>query len=120
MSTEEKFETKTCNSLAAWVAAHPGRVYRYVVYKKMFTPYEQQKAFSDESQFVSDYYTYGIIEEIINLGSGEWLLGFRTIGVDGEVFSHVEYHKLSDIKLNLFDEDQDVELWWPDKEKEDD
>ena len=32
-----------------WLLDYGDRLYRYLVYKKMFTPYEQQQAFEDES-----------------------------------------------------------------------
>ena len=32
-----------------WLLNYGDRIYSYLIYKKMFTPYEQQEAFSDES-----------------------------------------------------------------------
>lgn len=102
---------KITTDMKTWLRDFGDRIYRYVVYKKLFTPYEQQRAFVDESQFEDSRYTLCKIEEAVELGNGDWLLGLRTIGEDGEVFSIVEYHKLSDIKLALFDGDEELELW---------
>lgn len=92
-----------------WVAANKGRVYRYVVYKKMFTPYEQEQKFSDESQFEDTHMTAALIEEAIPLGNGDWLFGFRQI-IDGKLSEYVDYLRLSDIRLSCFDDDPDAPL----------
>ena len=108
---------KIITDMETWLMDYSDRIYRYVVYKKLFTPYEQQRAFQDESQFEDIHYKLCKIEEAIELSNGDWLLGLRVIGDDGEVFSIVEYHKLSDIKLALFDRDEGLELWREDEEE---
>ena len=73
----------------------------------MFTPYEQQRAFEDETIFEDDYYTLAKITEAIDLGDGEWLLGFTN--VDGDtlrVNQYTEYYKLSEIKLSYFGDEK--------------
>ena len=73
----------------------------------MFTPYEQQRAFEDETIFEDDYYTLAKITEAIDLGDGEWLLGFTS--VDGDtlrVNQYTEYYKLSEIKLSYFGDEK--------------
>lgn len=94
-----------CTDMETWFLDNSDRIYRFVVYKKLFTPYEQDKKFSDESQFEDTYYRFGFIEEAIELGQGEWLLGFREV-IDGEVCSYISYFKLSDIQLSFFEQDQ--------------
>lgn len=96
-----------CTDMETWFCDNSDRIYRFVVYKKLFTPYEQDKKFMDESQFEDDHYRYGFIEEAIELGHGEWLLGFREV-VEGEVCSYLSYFKLSDIQLSYFEKDQDM------------
>lgn len=91
--------------METWLLDNQERIFRYQVYKRLFTPLEQKKAYIDESQFESTRYLFGWIEEAIDLGSGEWLIGIREI-VDGEVTKEVRFHKLSDIKLYLFECDQ--------------
>ena len=36
-------------NMVNWISDCGGRLYRYLVYKKMFTPYEEKSAFVDES-----------------------------------------------------------------------
>ena len=96
-----------CTDMATWLSDDGHRIYRFVVYKKIFTPYEQEQKFTDESQFEDTHYRLGFIEEAIEIGNGEWLLGFREI-VDEEVCSYISYFKLSDIQLSYFEYDQDI------------
>jgi hypothetical protein len=91
--------------METWFLDNSDRIYRFVVYKKLFTPYEQDKKFYDESQFEDTHYRFGFIEEAIELGHGEWLLGFREV-IDGEVCSYISYFKLSDIQLSSSEQDQ--------------
>lgn len=95
--------------METWLLDNDGRVFRFLVYKKMYTPYEQERKFIDESQFEDTHYRCAFIEEAIELANGEWLLGFREI-LDGEVCGFIEYYKLSDIQLACFDDDQDMIL----------
>ena len=94
-----------CTDMETWFLDNSDRIYRFVVYKKLFTPYEQDKKFMDESQFEDTHYRFGFIKEVIELGNGEWLLGFREV-IDGEVCSYISYFKLSDIQLSFFEQDQ--------------
>ena len=96
-----------CTDMETWFCDNSDRIYRFVVYKKLFTPYEQDKKFSDESQFEDNHFRFGFIEEAIELGQGEWLLGFREV-IEGEVCSYISYFKLSDIQLSYFEQDQDI------------
>lgn len=95
-----------CTDMETWFSDNSDRIYRFVVYKKLFTPYEQEQKFSDESQFEDTHYRFGFIEEAIELGHGEWLLGLREI-IDGEVYD-INYFKLSDIQLSYFEQDQNM------------
>lgn len=94
-----------------WLSDYGDRLYRYLVYKKMFTPYEQQRAFSDESVYEDTHYELCQIAEVIDLGDGDWLLGLRTIGDDGKIYGMIHYYKLSEIRLALFENDQHLELY---------
>lgn len=95
-----------CTDMETWLSDNSDRIYRFMVYKKLFTPYEQEQKFSDESQFEDTHYRFGFIEEVIELGHGEWLLGLREI-IDGEVYD-INYFKLSDIQLSYFEQDQNM------------
>ena len=39
--------SKCITDFETWLLHYGDRLYRYLVYKKMFTPYEQQQAFED-------------------------------------------------------------------------
>ena len=95
-----------CTDMETWLSDNSDRIYRFMVYKKLFTPYEQEQKFSDERQFEDTHYRFGFIEEAIELGHGEWLLGLREI-IDGEVYD-INYFKLSDIQLSYFEQDQNM------------
>lgn len=96
---------KQITDMKTWLLDSEGKIYRYVIYRRMFTPYEQEHAFSDESQYEDIHFTFGFIEDAIELGGGEWLLGFRKIDGD-EVYDEIEYCRLSEIRLSYFDCDQ--------------
>ena len=98
---------KQITDMETWLLDNEGRIFRYVIYRRMFTPYEQERAFSDESQYEDYHFTFGFIEEAIDLGGGEWLLGFRKI-IDGDTCDEIEYCRLSEIRLSCFDCDQDM------------
>lgn len=98
---------KQITDMDAWLLNNEGKIFRYVIYRRMFTPYEQEMAFADESQYEDTHFNLGFIEEVINLGGGEWLLGFRKI-YDDEVYSELEYCRLSEIRLSCFDCDQNM------------
>ena len=94
-----------CTDMETWFLDNSDRIYRFLVYKKLFTPYEQDKKFMDESQFEDIHYRFGFIEEAIDLGHGQWLIGFREI-VDGGVCGYISYFRLSDIQMSYFEQDQ--------------
>lgn len=96
--------TKQITDMETWLLDNEGKIFRYAIYRRMFTPYEQEHAFSDESQYEDCNFTFGLIEEAIDLGD-EWLLGFRKI-YDGEVCDEVEYCRMGEIRLSCFDCDQ--------------
>lgn len=85
-----------------FLKTHEGEVFRYLVYRRLFTPYEQKECFMDESIYEDYHYSIGIIVDCIALGS-DFLLGFE--GIDDTdpdnivSFGHIEYYKLSEIRL---------------------
>ena len=81
-----------------WLLDYGDRLYRYLVYKKMFTPYEEQHAFEDESVYEDYHYELCQIAEAIDLGNGDWMLGLRTVDDDGKVCGMIHYYKLSEIR----------------------
>ena len=83
------------------------RLFRFLIYRRMFTPYEWEEKFMDDTEFDSVHYTFGYIEEAIDLGHGEWLLGIREVFPDEEehVGDTVTYYRLSEIRLAFRKED---------------
>lgn len=106
--------------METWLLDEGDRIYRYLVYKKLFTPYEEKHAFMDESVFEDTHYELCQIEEAIDLGNGEWMLGLRSIGEDGKIYGRVEYYKLSEIRLARFDNDKTLELYYDKEDEEED
>lgn len=98
---------RVITDMETWLLDFDERIFRFVVYKKLFTPYEQDKKFMDESQFEDTHFRFAFIEEAVELGNGEWLFGFREI-IDGEVCNNIDYYKLSDIQLSYFEIDQNM------------
>ena len=84
-----------------WVEENRNRVYRYWVYRKAYTPYEEQTSGPEDSYYESIYCKFGCITEAVDLGCGDWLLGFS----DGSGFT--DYYRLSDIHIGSYVEDDD-------------
>lgn len=76
-----------------------------LVYKRIFTPYENEKKFMDESIYEESFDAK--LVESISLGNGDYLLGFRRIfdsdldADDEKVADFIDYYKLSEIRLTL-------------------
>lgn len=81
------------------------KLFRFVVYRRIFTPYEQEQKFSDESQYEDTHFTFGYIKELINLENGDYLIGFNICDDDGSGLGIIEYYRLSEIRLSCFESD---------------
>lgn len=84
------------------------RLFRFLVYKRSYTPYEQEAAFVDQTEFESDEYRFGRIEEAIDLGGGEWMLGIRE-ELDDYVSDSVNYYRLSELRISWREADTESE-----------
>lgn len=93
--------------METWRTDESETIYRILVYRRMFTPYEQQCAFSDESHYEDSYYQFGMIRDAIDLGAGNWMIGFEEI-IEGEFSGVITYYNLSEIRLSKFEIDQDM------------
>ena len=82
---------------------NPGRIYRYWVYRRMFTPYEQKQSYMDESFFEQSQALFGVVREVVPLPNGDLLLGIADIAEDASELSadnrQMTYHRLSDLQL---------------------
>lgn len=86
-----------------WVMDNSDRIYRYWIYKRMFTPEEMDKKYIDQSCYECTECSYGIIKEAIELPDGDILLGFiDPADEDTKIEGYINYYKLSQIDL-VFD-----------------
>ena len=98
---------KVYNTFEDFVRHHRDTIFRYWIYRRMFTPDEQSNKYTDESMFEDSFCTTGYIQECIKLPDGDILLGLvSSEDVDLEVTQHVQYCKLSEIRLERYDGDQ--------------
>lgn len=96
-----------------WLSDNQDRVFRYWVYKRMFTPEEQASQYIDQSIYEDPECEHGRIAEAVELPDGDILLGFCGVDMpeDSSAFGYIDYHKLSEISLayaprdNVGDED---------------
>ena len=84
----------------------PNTVFRLWEYKRMFTPYEQEQKFSDESLLVNDECDFIRILDVINLPDGDLLLATTYAYGDGK---YISYYKLSEISLGKSEKDMEKE-----------
>lgn len=88
------------------------RIWRFWVYRRIYTPYEQQSQFIDESQFEDSHCNFGIIREVINL-QGDYLIGFEMVYEENDFQTvenaGLEYYRLSEIRLAYYRQDMAVE-----------
>ena len=78
-------------SIESFFAAHEGQFFNFWHYRRMFTPYEQEKKFSDESVFEDTIAIVGKAVEVVHLPDGDVLLGIK------DEFDAVVYYKLSEL-----------------------
>ena len=88
-----------------WLEIHKDDCFRYWVHKIMFTPYEVEEKFSDQSCFEDDTCSYGYIVEHVILPDNDILLGIR----EDKEYGYITYQKLSEIDLALSDKDNEDE-----------
>lgn len=85
-----------------WIELHKDDCFRYWVHKTVFTPYEIEEKFSDQSCFEDDDCSYGYIVENVILPDNDVLLGLSE-DKDG----YISYYKLSNIDLALCKSDNE-------------
>ena len=84
--------------METWLLDNGDRVFDFCVYRRLFTPYEVEQAYIDETETGDSH--RGYIEEAIDLGGGEWFLGIREVFCDNNVSQSVRYYRLSEIRLS--------------------
>lgn len=78
------------------------RIFRYWVYRRMFTPLETEKKYIDQDYFEDSYCKHGVMKECIKLADNDYLIGFQDIIVDDRSITYLDgisYYKLSEIRL---------------------
>ena len=78
-----------------WLHDYGDRIYRYWVYRRMFTPEEQNAKYIYQSFYESDECLFGVIKEAIELPDGDVLLGIA----DVKAQESLEYYRLSELRL---------------------
>lgn len=94
-------------SIPDFLEAHQDDIFMFWVYRRVYTPYEQQQAFMDESVFEDSHANFGFAAECISLGGGDFLIGFRTVADPDEIGAQnyktpIDYYKLSEIRMTLY------------------
>ena len=85
--------------------------FRFWVYRRMYTPLEQDKKYMDESYYEDTYCKIAYIREVIILPDNDILLGFEDAEFAGDTDEEgrsdtaIWYYKLSEIRLERYDGD---------------
>ena len=84
-------------------------IFRYWIYRRGFTPYEQEGKFLDESMFEDIHCRCAYIHDVIFLPDDDILIGFldSDCANDPEAKNNIQYCKLSEIRLELYEGDQE-------------
>lgn len=105
--SKPQFQIGEYNSFGEYLKSlPPDTVFRLWQYKRMFTPYEQEQKFSDESQYVNVECDFVKILNTINLPDGDLLLATTYAYGDGK---YISYYKLSEISLGKSERDMEEE-----------
>lgn len=100
---QEMSETAAYGSFFEFLEKNKDRLFRFWVYKRIFTPLEQEQKYMDQGEF-EDYHAHtGIIKEAIILPDNDLLLGFYiitdTTADEIDEYRHLQYYKLSEIRM---------------------
>lgn len=103
--------------IGTWIQDNKDQVYRILTYRKVWTPYEIDKKYSDESIFEEgEYYLFARITNAIEVPEGTLLELTEVVQGDDGIWidNHFTHYKLlSSIKLektgfdNVFKEEED-------------
>ena len=101
-----------CTNIGTWILNHEeGQIFRYLVYKKVYTPHEIKEAYSDETEFENGgYIRYARITNVIETVNDVLLELDELVMNDDYEFEpagYKTYRKLSDIQLYKYDEDNE-------------
>ena len=102
------------NNFLDFMHDNKNTVFRYWIYRRQYTPYEQDQKFTDESVFEDIFCKQAYIRQCIFLPDGDILIGFVDADINSYDDKTMQYCKLSEIRLESYSVDQE------DEEEEDD
>ena len=102
---------KTASAFSEFLLQDKSKIWRMWIYRRMFTPYEQDEKFSDETMFENSECSFICIETVHDLPDGDLVLGVRYIydevGLNEPESEHIiEYLKFSEIRLEYIASDK--------------
>lgn len=93
-------------SLNEWIDKYQNTIIRFLEYKKVWTPYELDRKFQDETEWKDIHYTFGYLREAVLLPDGDVLLKIQELNeLDDDADKVYFWRKLSDIQITQFDYD---------------
>ena len=97
----------TYSDMSTFIHDFEDKAIRYWVKKSVFTPFEMDKKFSDQSTYECDIASIGFIKLAVDLGCGDYLLGIRPFYNDGgEQDEDLFFFRLSEIRFQICEIDQ--------------
>lgn len=104
--------------LNGWIEKYKNTIFRMFEYKKIWTPYEMDQKFMDESEFKNDHSTLVKVKEAVTLPNGEILLKLRDVDDEENEDDDKNLHQaiyywrnMKDIQLDQFDYDNSIEYF---------
>lgn len=99
----------TIKPVADFFNGNKDTIFRMQVYKRLYTPYEIEKKFMDETQF-EDEWMQVCICSVYELPDKDILLGVRRIYEEDDWYLQenewiIDYYKLSEIRLSYYPDD---------------
>lgn len=91
------------NNFDQWLEKNKEKLFRFEVYRRVYTPLEQDEKYMDQSQY--EDMIPGKILEAIELPDGDILLEVREY-YDYEICMTSVYIKLSEVRISIYDGDQ--------------
>lgn len=86
------------NSFNEYLRSMPeDTIFRIWVRKSIFTPFEQENRFEDQSVYENDVCYYVTIKDVITLPDGDLLLAVCDCALNND--KYIDYYKLSKISL---------------------
>lgn len=97
-------------NIGTWLQDNKDVTFRLLVYKKVYTPLEQEKKYSDESEYENGgYYKYVKIVKAIEIPNDVLLevspVKYNDFEEEIGVYNLSEFYRLSEIRLSRIGED---------------